>query len=59
MIKFIRNKELEKKIIDYLANKDIKKIEFFGLYAIGEGYNDIDIIVEFDKNHYLILQVFN
>ncbi len=49
MINFIRNKELEKKIIDYLANKGAKKIEFFGSYVRGEKYNDIDIIVEFDK----------
>ena len=49
MIKFIRNKELEKKIIDYLVKKGAKKIEIFGSYARGENYNDIDVIVEFKK----------
>jgi len=49
MIKYIRDRELEKKIIDYLVARGAKKIEFFGSYVRGEEYNDIDIIVEFDK----------
>jgi len=49
MIKFIRDKEIEKKIIDYLVNKRAKKIEIFGSYVRGEKYNDIDVIVEFKK----------
>jgi len=49
MIRFIRNKEIEKKIIDYLVSKGAKRIEIFGSYARGEDYNDIDVIVEFDK----------
>ena len=50
MINYIRNRALEKKIIDYLTDKGAKRIEFFGSYARGEEYNDIDVIVEFDKN---------
>jgi len=50
VIKFIRNKEIEKKIIDYLKEKGAKKIEIFGSYVRGESYNDIDVIVEFDKS---------
>ena len=49
MIKFIRNKDIEIKIIDYLTSKGAKKIEIFGSYARGEDYNDIDVLVEFDK----------
>jgi len=49
MIKYIRDRELEEKIIDYLVDKGAKKIEFFGSYVRGGEYNDIDIIVEFDK----------
>jgi len=49
MIKYIRDRELEKKIIDYLIARGAKKIEFFGSYVRGGDYNDIDIIVEFDK----------
>jgi len=49
MIRYIRDKEIEKKIIDYLASKGAKKIEIFGSYARGEDYNDIDVIVEFDS----------
>ena len=49
MIKYIRDRELEKKIIDYLVARGAKKIEFFGSYVRGGDYNDIDIIVEFDK----------
>ena len=55
MIKFIRNREIEKKIIDYLVSKGAKKIEIFGSYARGEDYNDIDVIVEFDKNNISLL----
>ena len=49
MIKFIRDKFIEEKIITYLKEKGAKKIEFFGSYVRGEKYNDIDVIVEFDK----------
>ena len=49
MVRFIRDKEIERKIIDYLASKGAKKIEIFGSYARGEDYNDIDVIVEFEK----------
>ncbi len=49
MRKYIRNKEIEKKIVDYLSQKGVKKIEIFGSYARGENYNDIDVIVEFEK----------
>jgi len=49
MIRYIRDREIEKKIIDYLASKGAKKIEIFGSYARGEDYNDIDVIVEFEK----------
>jgi predicted nucleotidyltransferase len=49
VIRYIRDKEIEKKIIDYLADKGAKKIEIFGSYARGEDYNDIDVIVEFEK----------
>jgi len=55
VIKFIRNREIEKKIIDYLVSKGAKKIEIFGSYARGEDYNDIDVIVEFDKNNISLL----
>ncbi len=48
-MKVIRDKNLEEKIINYLKDKGAKKIEFFGSYVKGEKYNDIDIIVEFDK----------
>jgi len=44
MYRFIRDKEIEKKIIDYLADKGVKKIEIFGSYVRGEDYNDIDFI---------------
>lgn len=50
MIRFIRDKELEKKIIEYLVKRGAKKIEIFGSYARGEKYNDIDVIVEFDED---------
>ena len=50
MIRFIRDKKLEKKIINYLVSKGAKKIEIFGSYARGEKYNDIDVIVEFDES---------
>ncbi|NPA11154.1 MAG: hypothetical protein GXO62_02815 [Epsilonproteobacteria bacterium] len=50
MIKFVRDKEIEKKIIDYLVSKGAKRIELFGSYVRGGSYNDIDVIVEFDKN---------
>ncbi len=49
MVRYIRDKEIERKIIDYLASKGAKKIEIFGSYARGEDYNDIDVIVEFEK----------
>ena len=49
MIRYIRDKEIEQKIIEYLASKGAKKIEIFGSYARGEDYNDIDVIVEFEK----------
>jgi len=49
MIRYIRDREIEKKIIDYLTSKGAKKIEIFGSYARGEDYNDIDVIVEFEK----------
>ena len=49
MVRYIRDKEIERKIIDYLVSKGAKKIEIFGSYARGEDYNDIDIIVEFEK----------
>jgi len=42
VIKFIRDNEIEKNIIDYLVNKGAKKIEIFSSYARGEDYNDID-----------------
>jgi predicted nucleotidyltransferase len=49
MVRYIRDKNIEKKIIDYLSKKGAKKIEIFGSYARGEEYNDIDILVEFEK----------
>ena len=49
MVWYIRDKDIEKKIIDYLSKKGAKKIEIFGSYARGEEYNDIDILVEFEK----------
>ena len=49
MIRVIRDKSIEEKIINYLTSKGAKKIEFFGSYVRGEKYNDIDVIVEFDK----------
>ena len=49
MIEFIRDKSIEEKIINYLKDKGARKIEIFGSYVRGEKYNDIDVIVEFDK----------
>ena len=49
MVRYLRNKDLEKKIIDYLVKKGAKRIEIFGSYVRGENYNDIDVLVEFDK----------
>jgi predicted nucleotidyltransferase len=49
VIRYLRDEELEKKIINYLVKKGAKKIEFFGSYVRGEDYNDIDIVVEFEK----------
>ena len=49
MIEFIRDKSIEEKIINYLKDKGARKIELFGSYVRGEKYNDIDVIVEFEK----------